>query len=206
MTAEVVAAQELLACLQAFGEQHSNPVLDLLGGEGRLVTAQKYPDPALAFGADGWRAYYHFHPAPQAPEERGHFHVFVRAAGSGPRQWGHLAGLGMDGEGQPLRWFAVNGWVTDDAWLPGEQLLQRLDALDPATEEALLPAWLSAMLCLHRAELAELLAARDLAFDEVAGGRAEAEVLADRDIYQLAERPVMLAERLARVLAPVQEA
>lgn len=199
------AAGELLLCLQAFAAQRSNPVLVLLGAERRLVAGRRYPQPALCFAGGRWRAYYHHHDGqPLAPGEHGHFHVFVRAprtAGQDPAapRWAHLAGLGMDGHGQPLRWFAVNAWVTDDAWLPRDWLLARLDELE-AGEGSLLPAWLCAMLCLHREDLAGLLTARDQAIAAAAAGRDHAAALADRGFYQLADRPLDLQGRLETLL------
>jgi hypothetical protein len=201
------AAVDLLACLQAFAAERSNPVLALLGTERQLVAGRKYPQPPLQFGAGQWRAYYHHHHGqPLVAGEHGHFHVFVRApasrsGGEQARPWAHLAGLGMDSLGQPLRWFAVNAWVTDDAWLPGRWLMARLAQLTPDTEDELLPAWLSAMLCLYREALVSLLDERDGALAATAGGRALEEVQADRSLYQLAARPVDLQHRLEAVLS-----
>lgn len=201
------AALDLLACLQAFGEQGGNPVLALLGPERQLVVDRKYPQPPLSFGAGRWRAYYHHHDGqPLAPGEHGHFHVFMRAPGpDNGRSWAHLAGLGMDAMGQPLRWFAVNGWVTDDAWLSRAWLRARLAELVPDPGDALLPAWLCAMLGLYLDELDALLDARDRALDAAADGRAPEAVRTDRQLYQLAERPIHLQARLeAALTAPPQ--
>jgi len=198
------AAGDLLACLQAFAAGHGNPVLSLLGPERQLLSGRKYPQPPLGFGGGRWRAYYHYHDGqPLAPGEHGHFHIFVRApkaqASHGREaRWAHLAGLGMDGLGQPLRWFAVNAWVTDDAWLPRDWLLAQLQELAPDDDAGLLPAWLGAMLGLYRDELDGLLADRDQAL--AAAGGATVLRLADRSLYQLAERPVDLQDRLEAVL------
>lgn len=198
MRDEQAWAELLLSSLQAFSEQQSNPVLTLLGAERRLVAERKYPDPPLAFGDDAWRAYYHFHTTQQA-NEHGHFHIFTRAAGTEPG-WGHVAALGMDGLGQPLRWFAVNAWVTRDAWLPATVMADALGRLATSGQAGPLPAWLAAMLGLYAESLNELWQCRDEAIDQASAGRPRDVVLQDRAVYELAAIPIDLQSRLESVL------
>lgn len=198
------AAAELLACLQGFAAEHTNPVLTVLGSEARLVADRKYPQPALAFGDGGWRAYYHYHAdQPRAAAEHGHFHLFVRAPeqADGATRWAHLAGLGMDSQGQPVRWFAVNAWVTADAWAPRDWLIRQMGALSLRPEDDLLPAWLTAMISSYRDLLVDLLAARDRVIADRAKGCMLADVLQDRSLYQLAATPVDLSQDLSTWLA-----
>lgn len=192
------AAEQLLATLHGFSEQRSNPVLSVIGEARQLVAERKYPDPALVFGAGDWRAYYHFHDTEQA-NEHGHFHVFTRA-GEDAVEWAHVAALGMDAQGQPLRWFAVNAWVSRDAWLPSGSLADALIELGAAADDELLAAWLASMLGLYADELAALWQQRDEAVARAANGRALAEVLQDRALYELGARPIDLQSRLESVL------
>jgi hypothetical protein len=196
------AALTVLDCVQRFGANQGNPVLDVLQGVPNFELNQKYPQPPLEFAAGRGRAYYHSHPlGSAAPEEHGHFHLFIRwDRGVGEDSWAHLAALAMDRDGQPLRWFATNRWVTGGTWAQRDWLLTGVDALEPEGETALLQRWLTAMLKLYRPELERLLAARDAHFadqpDTASGGAA----MEDRSLYDLAQAPVDLLAKLAAQL------
>jgi len=204
---EAVAARAVLDSLLAWGQVGRNAVMDVLDGTDRPRCGEHYPREALAFGDGRWRAYYHSHPEGlPAPAEHGHFHLFVEAPATVERDrpWAHVAALSIDPWGQPVRWFTVNAWVTDDAWAPVGPLLAALDALQPEAEGATLASWLAGMLHLYRPELASLLAGRAT---RLGGEGAAAARLDDRTLYLLDEIPIDLQSRLAELLAaaPDQE-
>ena len=196
------AARAVFGCVRSFAASASNPVLALLKEVRRFEQGRKYPQPPLAFGAGRWRAYYHSHPLAGCPaQEHGHFHLFVLGDHSrGVPVWTHLAALAMDREGQPLRWFATNRWVTGGAWGERDWLVHALDALAPDEEPETLQRWLAAMAQLYRPELAELLEQRDAQLARARGGRAADELLGDRRLYELAEASIDLGLKLTSQL------
>jgi hypothetical protein len=192
------AARVVLDCLEQFGANRSNAVLHLLREAAEFVPGRKYPQPALAFAGGRGRAYYHRHPRGGAsPDEHGHFHLFLRhESGPEPNNWAHLAALAMDRDGQPLRWFATNRWVTGGAWGERSWLLAGIAALEPAREPAIVQRWLAAMLMLFQADIDRLLTARDTGFLDRSGTCCAAAALDDRRQYELAQTPVDLVTKL----------
>ncbi|RIA56867.1 DUF6969 family protein [Dichotomicrobium thermohalophilum] len=195
------AAMDLVACLQSFAVQNTNAVLAILG-DTPFVANKHYPEGDLVFGGGLWRAYYHAHDMPGAPDSRmhGHFHVFARPdANFG---YAHVIGLAVDGNGQPLKWFTTNHWVTGEAWRPGEELAACVPPVEP--EDAPPAArWLSAMLRFGAPAFPELLAERDatLAAHRARTEQSEEEARADRTLYLLSQREIDLMEELRAALA-----
>jgi hypothetical protein len=186
-------AAQLYDCIQNLGAQRSNPVLELLRDIPTFAQGKKYPQPALTFGEDDWRSYYHSHSMADADvREHGHFHLFTRQ-GQG---WAHLAALAMDQEGQPLRWVMTNRWVTGNDWRDRSSLLSAIDALVPGGEPDVLRRWLASVLKLYRPELGDLLDARDARIAGLLPGRSLEAVLDDRTEYELASMPIDLTAKL----------
>lgn len=190
----------MFACVRAFGQTGGNPVLAILQGVRDFELRRKYPQPAKAFAGGGWRVYYHSHPlAGPSSREHGHFHLFAPSSVE-EAQWAHLAALAMDREGQPLRWFATNRWVTGGAWCERGPLLAAIDALVPEAEPDTLGCWLTAMLQLYREDLAGLLRARDARLAQQATAHPQQDALADRRLYELAQAPIDLGTKLTERL------
>lgn len=184
----------LLQCLEQYARQQSNPVLEVLEGASPIEQQRRYPDPVLVFGEGQWRAFYHCHNEEfRFAGEHGHFHLFARV---GQDQWSHFAGLCMDPEGQPLRWFTVNHWVSGGMWCAAEPLIAMLKNQD-LNQSTLLAQWLMAMLSLFRSELQALLLARDQRLKELGN---EAAVLDNRSIYLLSELPVDLLSKIKTIM------
>jgi hypothetical protein len=192
------SALTVLGCLQAMGEKCSNAVLEVLGPARALVREQHYPQRPLRFAGGRWRGYYHSHGRSlQQPREHGHFHLFTGGAGD----WIHVAALGMDSDGQPLRWFATNRWVTAGPWGERGELLRAIDRLRPSGEPGLLGAWLAALLGLYRDDIDALLAQRDARLVRHQCRHPDRAALEDRSLYELASSRVQLTRRLQRTLA-----
>lgn len=210
------AARQLARTLLAMGQRRTNPVLLILAEPDHMLAETRYPPGGLSLGGGGMRTYYHSHAEPAArPGEHGHFHIFLAldevieaAEASDPDtqtesdRWIHLAGLGMDEEGQPLDWFATNQWVTGGPWREASDMLDLLRRRLPATaaETELLGNWLGSMLGLYQDELADLLRERDAhcaGLQEQAGAD---DVRYNQDYYELARRPVQLLGKLQTVL------
>jgi hypothetical protein len=195
------AAMDLVTCLQAFAAQNTNAVLAILG-DAPFVANKHYPDGDLVFGGGRWRAYYHTHDMPGASDNRmhGHFHIFARPDESAA--FAHVAGLAVDGHGQPLKWFTTNHWVTGEAWRPGEQLAAQTPPPEPENAH---PAarWLSAMLRFGAPGFPELLNERDAALTDhrARTGQTDDEARADRTLYLLSQREIDLMDELRAALA-----
>jgi hypothetical protein len=191
-------ALALYDCLLQFGRQHSNPVLTVLEGATPLDRHKYPPGSRLEFGSANWRAFYHSHSSPQRPEaEHGHFHLFAPTiTASGEAEWTHVAGLSMDKTGQPLRWFAVNRWVTDGIWTDATALSGEVGSQHVALSQPVLERWLAAMVAVFYQDISTMLETRDQQLTRVDETRPIADSLEDRDIYLLAESSIDLLTTL----------
>jgi hypothetical protein len=187
----------LYDCLLEFGRQQSNPVLAVLAGEKPLGEHKYPPGDHLEFGSDAWRAFYHSHFSPGQPgNEHGHFHLFAPVDGAGKAGWTHVAALSMDNLGQPLRWFAVNRWVTDGTWLDAGTLASIAGSLEPLSSQPLLARWLASMVAVFHEEIVEMLETRDRQLTRVNETQSGPDSLENREVYLLADRPVDLLATL----------
>lgn len=224
----------LLHSLQWFAERETNAVLELLKSQSNtparadesvpasipeLIIEQHYPDPPLKLLNSRMLAFYHYHEKPFCyDDEHGHFHIFVQRPGS--TKVSHLVGMSINPQGQPVRWFTVNQWVTGGIWRAAQELVDELghlslDVDDTAVNHeviggrAVTAQWLISMLLLYRQEIDGLLMARDQRLLEYSGGdKADGgcgEIIAEagknRDIYILSECGIDLTERLHRIMA-----
>lgn len=193
----------LTGALLEYGERRRNPVMDILPEDEPFQLNRKYPESRLNFGRDQWRAYYHSHEVPRPAtndEEHGHFHVFRRIDDTGAVEsdWSHVVALGMDRNGQPLRWFTVNNWVTGDHWLPATELQNKISP--ECDDEPLICRWLCALLGFYRPAIARLLVERDYALSQYRNDKTAVTVLSDREIYFLSEAPIDLLGDLSFAL------
>ncbi|MGD8483475.1 MAG: hypothetical protein PVJ63_11735 [Thioalkalispiraceae bacterium] len=196
---QAVAANEIVACLQAMGEARSNPVLDILDPQQPFIENHKYPPGKLTFAGSRWRAYYHSHGEPYRLEnEHGHFHIFYMLD---QQQWTHVAGLSMDRQGQPRQWFTTNRWVTDECWQDAEVILQHVEAaaIEPAMKRV--ERWLLAMLHLYQDDITQLLQSRDQAIQQRSKQAARDAIFEDRDVYFFSESKIDLLNRLTEILS-----
>lgn len=171
-----------------------------------------YPDNDARDARTRSRWYYHVHAAGQrAPEEHGHFHLFLHrtqlddpasfliapAAGEeAPAHVTHIAGLSIDQVGIPRAWFATNRWVTDEFLYPAPVMAAHLDRydVDQTEEDPLVNRLLTAMVALYRDELTQLLHARDAALIELARTNGNAAYESGNDV--LATIPIDLDAKI----------
>jgi len=125
--------------------------------------------------------------------EHGHFHTFLRAegmpAGAAPLilpeiavadvpalppqasplkrsardEVSHLVAIAVDPQGEPIRLFATNRWVTGETWYSADDVIRMLDrfAIAGVEPSETLNRWIGAMLRLFRPQIAALLRMRD---------------------------------------------
>jgi len=121
-----------------------------------------YPPGDVFDPASGAQWFYHCHPAEEGAAEHGHFHCFVRPAGTeGPIH--HLAAVGVDGFGRLVRLFTVNQWVVGDDWADAAATIALLPLFDVEMPRPsyLVNRWLTAVVAAHRDRIAALIRARD---------------------------------------------
>ena len=143
---------------------------------------QHYPPDDVVNGAAGSRFFYHCHPLDErSAGEHGHFHLFLAKSAmpadavpmiappppadpDAPRaDVVHIGALAISTEGLPLCWFTTNRWVTDEWIYPAEKVIDQLAQFDlrGPDGDSLVNDWLTALVGLCRADLAELLIQRD---------------------------------------------
>ena len=125
--------------------------------------------------------------------EHGHFHTFLRAEGmpvgagplilpelavadvpalppqAPPRKHGktdevsHLIAIAVDRQGEPIRLFTTNRWVTGETWYRADDVIRMLDrfVVTEVQPSETLNRWVVAILGLFRPQIAALLRMRD---------------------------------------------
>lgn len=184
-----------------------------LAGAAQFVEWAHYPRNDCADARHGTRFYYHAHAAAdRAAHEHGHFHLFV-PADSTAAPFSHLAGLSLNAQGLPLRWFTTNQWVTGEHWVPATALVAALARFELQVAGRLAPVarWLSAMVHLYADEITTCLHERDTLLEQHAR-RTRLDLTAalqDRQLHIVSQRPVNLLPRLLAAgtdtLAPGEE-
>lgn len=192
------------------------PLMTRVIPAGAVVPWDHFPEDDARDPASGCRWYYHVHaPGDRPPDEHGHFHLFLPRAAFGRLaplaappyadpdrpELVHLAGLSVDQQGVPIRWFATNRHVTDEWLYPALDVASRLSRfrLRDTGADPLVDRFLTLMVRLFRAELRDLLVERDAALLSLAarrGGRLPVE----RGHDVLAVRPLALDAALDQLL------
>jgi hypothetical protein len=166
------ALAEIAFCDSVLAKGGLNVLTETFRDTQGVVAWEHYPPGDVFDPASGSQWFYHCHPAEEGAAEHGHFHCFVRPQGpDGPIH--HLAAVGVDVYGRPLRLFTVNQWVVGDDWIDAEAtiaLLPRFDMQMPRPSY-LVNRWLTAIFVAHEDEIAGLIRERDRVLD-ARGGEA----------------------------------
>jgi len=156
------ALAEIAFCDSVLAKSGLNILTETFRDSQGVVAWEHYPPGDVFDPATGSQWFYHCHPAEEGVAEHGHFHCFVRPQGiAGPIH--HLAAVGVDAYGRPLRLFTVNQWVVGDDWLDAEAtiaLLPRFDMQMPRPSY-LVNRWLTAIFVAHDVQIAALIRQRD---------------------------------------------
>jgi hypothetical protein len=164
---------------------------------------------------------------PRAKVEHGHFHLFLRgeampagitplllpelavANAPAPRQSAplklgrggaicHLVALAVDRNGEPVRLFTTNRWVTGETWYRADDLALMLDRFRVRGDHpsALLNRWVGALVGLFQPEIIALLRERDKAIAQTSW-RRRGNVLEDPRLEITSSLDIDLDSRLA---------
>lgn len=195
------SAQTALAVPLRYAQAGTSLARAALAGAHDFEVLRHYPARDVVDAAAGTRFYYHAHRL--ADPEHGHFHLFVHGQRAG--EFMHLAALSLDVNGQPMRWFTTNRWVTGEHWRPAAQLVPHLRRWQVRTGGRLAPVatWLRAMVALYADELAQLLRERDARMAPLLQGRSRAgreAVLEDRSLDVISTCPAQLAPKISQLV------
>ncbi|HEV7291250.1 MAG TPA: hypothetical protein VGN79_02935 [Devosia sp.] len=156
------ALQEIVFCEAILAKGGLNVLSETFRDVDQITAWDHYPPGDVFDPASGAQWFYHCHPAHEGQVEHGHFHCFLRPEGAtGPIH--HLAAIGVDAYGRPLRLFTVNQWVVGDDWLDAEAsigLLARFDMQMPQPSY-LVNRWISAIFRAYEGEIEDLIRQRD---------------------------------------------
>ena len=227
------AAAVVRGCRSELAARGSNIVQEILSRSGEIADWRHYPQ------GDGYdpishaQYFFHRHPAPDAPSEIGHFHLFLRAEGmpegtlplllpeaaianlptpaqAAPSKRGardevsHLVAIAIDAEGEPVRLFTTNRWVTGETWYRAEDVIRLLDrfVLDAAEPAGCVNFWLAAIVRLYQPEIAALLRERDRMVMDPRRRRRRVDVFEDPNLEITSSMAIDLDARLAAVERP----
>lgn len=183
----------------AYARQGRNLAWAAMAGREVFEPLVHHPRRDVVDAQAGTRFYYHAHPvAGQTLQEHGHFHLFHEDG----RGFSHLAGLSLDAQGRPLRWFCTNRWVTGEHWRSAPQWRAPLRAYRIRTSGRLAPVaqWLDAMVHLYRHELQVLLQERDARVQRGASTVGRQAWLDDRQQHILCSCPISLQDKVQALL------
>jgi hypothetical protein len=122
--------------------------------------------------------------------------------GSDNDELSHLVAIAMDEEGNPIRLFTTNRWVTGETWYAASDVIAMLDrfAIDLARPSWPLNRWLTAVFRLFRPAMAALLEARDEAVMSFRRRhRGKVHVFEDRRLEIASSVAIDLEARIGRV-------
>lgn len=157
---EVAAAAILHECRAVLTRRGSTVIRELAGAD-EIADWRHYPEGEVYDPKTHAQYFFHCHATAQgarlvAPEEHGHFHLFMRGEGvaagvtplvlpelavagapatrqSAPLKRGasdrvcHLVAIAVDEDGWPVRLFTTNRWVTGETWYRADDVIRMLD-------------------------------------------------------------------------------
>jgi hypothetical protein len=111
----------------------------------------------------------------------------------------HLIAIAVDHDGEPVRLFTTNRWVTGETWYRADDVIRMLDrfALDTAEPAGPVNAWLAAMVRLYQPEIAMLLRERDRTVMDPRRQRRRVDVFEDPRLEVTSSLAIDLESRLA---------
>lgn len=186
------AAAAVTDCLAALAQRGANPVTEVLKGADVAQEWEHYPPGDAIDAANRSQYYYHSHAAEERiAGEHGHFHTFVRPDGREDAV-AHVIGISTDSQGQVLRLFTTNRWVTGEHWHDADEMVGMLDGfrIDGTQPSPELNRWITALVRVCRPQIVDLIHARDRRIAEQRAAHPDRDVFEDRTLLVSSERPV----------------
>lgn len=218
LEAMAAAGAEVSESLRVLEKAGLNVVGEVLRGQGTFYELEHYP-PDDVFDHDSQSQYY-YHAHRGIRGENGHFHTFLRAPGMpagvqpvaycGAEPWptdtealSHLIAISMDGYGRPTGLFAVNRWVTAEAWYAADDVVRMLDhfVIDHAFPSWPVNRWMGAMMRLFRPQIEALIRHRDTVVNAWARAYPDIDVFEDRNLDITGQIAVSIERQIDAVRA-----
>ncbi len=194
------AAHDALGIPLRYARSGSSLAMAAMAGARQCVELQHYPRSDVVDTAHGTRFYYHAHGSRHTPgNEHGHFHLFAHGGQSG--DYTHLAGLSIDAQGQPVRLFTTNRWVTGETWRTAAEVEQFLVRFAVQTQGRMAPVarWLTAMVHLYRPQLAQMVRRRDTVMTRRSARLGWDALCEDRKLDVVTQTRISLAKRIQQI-------
>jgi hypothetical protein len=194
------AAHDALGIPLRYARSGSSLAMAAMAGARQCVELQHYPRSDVVDAAHGTRFYYHAHGSRHSPgNEHGHFHLF--AHGGQPGDYTHLAGLSIDAQGQPVRVFTTNRWVTGETWRTATEVEQFLVRFAVQTQGRMAPVarWLTAMVHLYGPQLKQLVRRRDTVMTRRSARQGWDALCEDRQLDVVSQTRISLAKRIQQI-------
>lgn len=194
------AAHEALGIPLRYAQAGSSLARAAMAGAQRGIELAHYPRQDVVDMRHGTRFYYHAHGSGRRPgNEHGHFHLF--AQGSQPGDYTHLAGISLDAQGQPIRFFTTNRWVTGETWRQAADIERALAHFAVQTRGRMAPVarWLTALTHLYAPQLVRLVRRRDAVMGRRAASQGWEALCEDRRLDVVTECRISLSQRIQQL-------
>ncbi len=201
-----------------------NVVGDLLRDSTAFYEWNHYPDGDVFDPRSNGQYYYHAHPKDERPGEHGHFHTFLRPKGmpagiepapvpdySEPEgandALSHLIAISCDKQGDPIKLFTTNRWVTGETWYKADDVIRMLDCfeIDHVRPSWAVNIWVTNMIALFRPQIAALIRERDVTVEDWATERDSANVYEDRDLEVTGECAISVEDQIAAIREALEQ-
>ncbi len=216
------AGAQIIECYRVLQKGGLNIVGEVLKGQGEFFEMEHYPKDDVFDGESHSQYYYHAHRT--GASEHGHFHTFLRQPGmpagmssvpyhgaecwpSGKEALSHLVGISMDAYGFPIGLFAINRWVTAEAWHTADDVITMLDyfRIDHAHPSWPVNIWISAMLVLFRPQIETLIRQRDQVVADWSDTHPGADVYEDRQLEITGYTTINVAHQIRQIVAAMEK-
>lgn len=194
------AAHEALGVPLRYAQAGSSLARAAMAGAARCIELVHYPRQDVIDRTHGTRFYYHAHGAHRSRgNEHGHFHLF--AQGSQPDDYTHLVGISLDAQGQPMRLFTTNRWVTGESWRQAIEVEQALARFTVQARGRMAPVarWLTAMVLLYFPQLVRLVRRRDAVMARRSARQGWETLCEDRQLNVVTECRISLSQRIQQL-------
>jgi len=218
----LAAGEAVVEAARALAAVGSNPVAEVLRGQGRFYREDHYPKGDVFDPDSCAQYYYHAH---RGGTEHGHFHTFVAQGGMPPgvapsRRFAgrvptpsrhaltHLVAVAMDDYGQPIALFTTNRWVTDETWYSARDVIAVLDRFHVGHDQPsrLVNRWMGGVLGLFQPTIVELLRARDTAVESLGRRQPQSDPLEDPGLEITSWAEISVDRQMRRVRRALSQA
>ena len=208
------AGERVLECYRVLAKSDTNVVAEMLRGQGTFYEFDHYPAGDVYDPDTHAQYYYHAH----REGEHGHFHTFLREKGmpgdcrpveqseapfmkERDDTLSHLIAISMNRAGFPIGLFTTNRWITADNWYTADDVITMLDRFDMDLAWPSWPVniWITAMVCLFRPQIEDLVRERDATVADWQMKHPRRDAFEDRKCDITSVRKISVAAQIKRV-------